>query len=140
MRIGNGCGHQYISIITGIAEHQALITGALFLVTGLIDTHCDITRLLAEPGKHCTGFAIEATFGVVVTNIADGFAYQRFHIDFSVSGDFTGEQDHAGFHQGFAGHAGPMILFQQGIEYGIRYLVSHLVGMSAGYRFGSENV
>jgi hypothetical protein len=44
-------------------------------------------------------------------------AYQRLHIDFGISGDFTGEQDHTGFDQGFAGYAGTMVLLQQGVEH-----------------------
>ena len=60
--------------------------------------------LFAEAGENRTGLAVETALGVVVTDIANRFTHQGFHIHFGVGGDFTGEHDHAGLDQGFAGN------------------------------------
>ena len=45
---GNRRRHEYVSFVAGIAKHQALIPGTLFVIFGLIHAHGDIGRLLVD--------------------------------------------------------------------------------------------
>ena len=81
MRIGNRRGHEHIGFVAGIAEHQALVAGALLVVGGLVDADGDILRLFANAGEDGTGFPVKTHIGAVVADIFNDHAHQIFRID-----------------------------------------------------------
>src|SRR3546814_6010982 len=48
MRVIDRCRHQLLGLVAGVAEHQALVAGALFFRILAIDTHRDVRRLFAD--------------------------------------------------------------------------------------------
>jgi hypothetical protein len=96
-------------------------------------------RLLADQVEHAAGLAVEADLGRVIANVEDDLADDLFVVDGGGGGDFTGHNGHAGFDQGFAGHAGVLVLGNDGVEDGVRNLVGHLVRVAFGYGFRGKN-
>jgi len=121
--IRNRCGHQYVGLVAGITEHHALITGALFFLRGPIDALSDVGRLLAERIQHGAGCAIESHRRIVVADFQHGFSGNFFDVDPGRRGYLAGDDDHAGLDECLARHSGGLVLFDDGIEHGIGYLV-----------------
>jgi hypothetical protein len=80
----DGHGHQFLSFVAGIAEHQALVAGA----TG-IHAHGDVGRLALDGIEDAAGFAVEAHSRIRVADIVNHAAYQAGHIDVGSGGDFA---------------------------------------------------
>jgi hypothetical protein len=78
-----------------------LIARALFMVGRFIDAHGNIGRLLADSVQHRAALAVKADIAAVVAYFANDFSDQGFGIDPGVRGNFTGQNDHAGFDHGF---------------------------------------
>src|SRR3546814_5697421 len=81
MRVIDRCRHQLLGLVAGVAEHQALVAGALFFRLLAIDTHRDVRRLLADQIQHTAGGAVEADRRRGVADVADDLARQCFEID-----------------------------------------------------------
>src|SRR6185437_13265032 len=124
----------------GVAEHQALVAGAL--VFGLLAIHAlvDVRRLLADQVDHAAGGAVEADVAGVVADVDDHLAGDRLEVDPRIGGDLAGDDRHAGLDHGFAGHARARVLRDDRVEHGIGDLVGDLVRMAFGDRFGGEQV
>jgi hypothetical protein len=138
VRQRDGCRHEHIGFAGGVAEHQALIPGALLALVLTIDALRDVRRLLADDIEHPAAGTVEAHVRGVVPNIQHGLANQGFHIHPSAGGDLTGDDHHAGFDQGLAGHPAARIRRQDGVQHGVRNLVGDLVGVTLGNRFRRE--
>src|SRR3546814_7400434 len=54
MRVIDRCRHQLLGLVAGVAEHQALVAGALFFRLLAIDTHRDVRRLFADRSEEHT--------------------------------------------------------------------------------------
>ncbi len=76
----DGGRHQGIGLVAGVAEHQALVTGALVFRAAAVDTLVDILGLGPEGVQYRTGGVVEALVGAVVTDIPDGIADDFFNI------------------------------------------------------------
>ncbi len=136
--VGDRRRHQHFGLVTGVAEHQALIAGALFLAGLAIHALVDVVGLFPQRIQHCAGMAIEADVRMRVADVVDGVAHQLFIVDPRLGGDFTGQHYHAGLDQGFAGDPRMGILVDDGVQNRIGNLVGHLVGMTLGDRFGCK--
>src|SRR4029077_88751 len=55
-------------------------------------------------------------------------------------GDFTSHHADSGGDQRFAGHAAGGVDCQRGVQYGVRNLVSHLIGVTFSHGFRRENM
>ena len=133
-----GGRHQHIGLVGGVAEHQALVAGALLVALGLVHPFGDVGGLGADGVQHRTGLAVEAALGVVVADVRHHLAYQAFKVNISLGAHLARHQHHAGFHEGLAGHTGLRVLFQHGIQNRIGYLVGHFVRVALGYGFRGE--
>jgi hypothetical protein len=138
VRIGDRRGHQHLGFICGIAEHQALVAGTLLVIGSVIHTLGNVGRLLADGVEHGAGLAVEALVGMVIADVADDLAGQLFNVDIGFGGHFAGDHNHAGLDQRLAGHPRLGVLAQNRIEHAVGDLVCHLVGMSLGDGFRSE--
>ncbi|MNZ56764.1 hypothetical protein D3C78_747170 [compost metagenome] len=130
--------HQHVGFVAGIAEHQALVAGALIFGLGAVDTLVDVGGLLANDVEDAAGGAIETDVGAVVADVDDDLAHQLFQVDPGGGGDFTGDDGDTGLDQGFAGDAGVLVLGNDGVEDGIGDLVGNLVRMAFGHGFGGK--
>jgi hypothetical protein len=140
VRIVDRRRHQFGGLVAGVAEHQALVAGALFFGILAVHAHVDIGRLLADHVQDAAGGSVEADVGGVVADVADDLAHQRFQVDPGAGGDLAGDDRHAGLDHRLAGHARALVLGQDRIEYRVRNLVGDLVGVAFGNGFGSEQI
>jgi len=130
--------HEHVGFVGGIAEHQTLIAGTLFLATLPVHALVDVGRLLAQGIEHRAGVAVEADVRMGVADLDHRVADQLFVVDRGGGGDLAGQDDHAGLGQGLAGDPGMGILTDDFVEHGIGNLIADLVGMAFGDRFGRE--
>src|SRR5690606_24701427 len=135
----DGRGHQHVGLVAGVAEHQALVAGALVLRLGAVHALGDVHGLLADDVDDTAGGAVEADFGAGVADVADHVADDLLQVDPGAGGHFTGDDGHAGLDQGFHRHAGVLVLGDHGVQHGIGDLVGDLVGMAFGDGFRGEN-
>lgn len=82
----------------------------------MVETLGDIGGLLLDRDEDVAGLVVEALGGVVVTDLADGFADDLLEVDLGLGGDFTEDHDHTSLRRGLAGNLGERVLSQAGIE------------------------
>ena len=95
---------------------------------------------MVDGGNNGARLPVKAHFGAVVADFLDGFADDLRQIGIALGADFTGDDGHAGRHEGFASHTGVGILFNQCIEDGIGNLVGNLIGMTFGHGLGRKEI
>jgi hypothetical protein len=130
--------HEDVRLVGRIAEHQALIAGALFALVLAIDALRDIRGLLADDVDDAAARAVETHVRMVVADIEYGLAHQRLDIHPGARRDLARHDDDAGLDQGLAGDPAARVGRDDRIEHGVRNLVSHLVGMALGNGFGGK--
>ena len=81
MRVIDRRRHEFRRLVAGVAEHQALVARALFFRLLAVDARGDVRRLLAEHVDDGAGVAVEADVGVVVADVVDDLARERFDVD-----------------------------------------------------------
>ena len=137
--VGDRRWHQYAGLVAGVAEHQALIPGALFLVFRRIDALRDVARLLADRIQHGAGAAVETERGTVIADIDDDLPDQVLELHIGAGGYLAGDYRHAGLDQCLHGNTRVRVILDDRIEYGIGDLVGHLVGVTLRDRLGGED-
>ena len=141
--------HQGGGVPAGVAEHQALIAGALLVeridvrgvladLFGVVDTLRDVGRLRAERHQHAAGTAVEARLSPVVADVEDPLASDCRDIRVGGSRDLTGDHHGAGGHQGLDRHSAVRIIGQQGVEDCVGNRIRDLVGVPLRDGFGRE--
>ena len=137
-----GSGISSSRLPAGVAEHHALVAGALLGVQPLAGGNAlrDIGRLLVQRDQHAAGTVVEAVFGVVVADVGYDLAHDPLDVYIGFGGNFAGDHDLAGGDHRFAGHPRIRVLLEHGIENGVRNLVGDLVGMTFGHRFGGKEI
>ncbi len=132
--------HQAVGLVGGVAEHQALVAGALVerVVVGVVHALGDVGRLAVDRRQHRAALVVEADVGVVVADAADDFLRDLAVVGVGGGGDLARDHHQAGGHQGLAGHARLGVLGEDGVEHAVGDLVGDLVGMAFGDGFGGE--
>src|SRR6266851_8972505 len=126
--------HQLRRLGAGIAEHDALVAGALVLVAGGIDALCDVGRLLVNVAGDLRHVPVEAF--LLVADFLDRLAR---HLDQPVAADaagpahLAGEDDPIGRRQGLDPAARLRIGGEEGVDHGIGNAVAHFVRMPLAY-------
>ena len=119
--------HELGGVVAGVAEHQALVAGALaveLVVLGLagarlvrvVDALGDVGRLRADRDRDAAGRAVEALLGRVVADLEDVVAHDRGDVGVAGGGDLTGDVDLAGGDQGLDGDPAARVLLEQRVE------------------------
>ncbi len=141
MSIGQGCGHQLRSLITGKAEHHSLISGSDLpvIVKGVIYPQGNVRALAVNGGHHRAGVAVKAVFRPVIADFPDGFPGDSGNVHIAAGGDFPHHKYHARGGNGLTGHPGLGILLQNCVQNGIGDLVAYLVRMPLGDGFRCKN-
>lgn len=109
-------GHELLSFVGGVAEHDTLVTSTMVLEGAVIKTLGNVGGLLLDSDEDVAGLVIEALLGVIVTNLLNGFADDLLEVDDGLGGDLTEDHDHASLCGGLAGHLGTRVLSQARIE------------------------
>ena len=132
MRVVDRERHQRGGFAAGVAEHQALVAGALVEVEAFAFVHAlrDVRRLGVDGGEDGTGFVIEADVAVGVADAAHGFLGNFTVIDVGLGGDFAGDDHEASGNQRLARDTSGRVDGQDGVEHGVGNLVGDLVGMA----------
>lgn len=132
-----GKGEELRGLISGIAEHDALVTGTELLESLIVvKTLGDIGGLLLNGNKQVASLVVKALLGVIVADVLDGIPDHLLVVDVSSGRDLAKDHDHASLGSGLAGDLGQRVLSQAGIEDGIRNLVGNLVGVTLTNRLG----
>ena len=149
MRQGDGQRHELGRLVAGVAEHHALVAGAvgevvaaaaLLELEALVYAHGDVAALLVDGGEHGAGVAVKAVGGVVVADVLEYAAGDPGDVHVAAGGDLAHDEDHAGGRGALAGDVAVGVLLKDGVEHGVGNLVADFVGMSLGYGLGSEEV
>ncbi len=143
---GQGQGHQLRRLVAGVAEHHALVTGAvaqlavgaLLVLQGFVHAHGDVGGLLVDGGDHGAGVAVKAVLAPVIADVPDHLPGDVGDVHIAAGGDLAHHVDQSGAGRGLTGHAAQGILRQDGVQDGVGDLVADLVGMPLGDGFGSK--
>ncbi|KAL4273017.1 hypothetical protein GQ457_13G023280 [Hibiscus cannabinus] len=126
-------GHQFRSLVGGVAKHMALVTGADLLGTlteMTMDTLSDIRALLLDINQHSAVVGIETDISGCETDVPAGVPDDLLVIHIGFCSDFTKDHHHVGLGAGLASDLAVGILRQAGVEDRIGDLIAELVGMS----------
>ena len=104
--------HQARRLVAGVAEHQALVAGALVEVEALafVDALRDVARLLAVGDDHGAAVGVEADLRIGVADALDGLARDVLEVDLRVGRDLAGEHHQVVLHQRLGGDARARVL------------------------------
>ena len=130
--------HESGGLVGRIAEHQALVAGALVLRVRAVHALGDVDGLLADDVDDAAGLAVEADFGRGVADVADDAAHERLEIDPGAGRDLAGDDGDARLDERFAGDARLRVAREQGVQHRVRDLVGDLVRMAFGDGLGGE--
>ena len=120
VRERQGEGHVFLGVRAGVAEHHALVAGALLL--GLLAGHAavDVGALLVDGGDDAAGSGVETVLGLVVADALDHAARRGRDVDVGALGIDLAAHDHqAGGAEGFTGDVRLRVLPEEFVENGI---------------------
>ena len=117
----DGCRHQLGRLVAGVAEHQALVTGAgvEVVVAGVVNTLGDVVALLVIADHHRAALVVDAVVGVVVADALDRVARDLDVVDVGLGGDLTRQHHQTGVAQRFSGDAAARVLLENRVEDGV---------------------
>ena len=149
LRQGDGQGHEFRGLVAGVAEHHALVAGAVFEAVallafleleGLVNAHGDVAGLLVDGGDDGAGVAVKAVGGVVVADLAHDLARDLRDVHIAAGGDLAHDVDHARGGGALTGDVALRVLLEYRVQHRVGDLVADLVGMALGDGFGREEV
>jgi hypothetical protein len=121
--------HKVVRLISGIPEHQPLITRTELTVTA-INALVDMQGLVIETNLHFTTIGINTRLGGCVSGAAQDIARQSFRFGLHcleivrIAGlEFAGDNNELICQQRFTGHARVWISLEKRIEYPVRNAV-----------------
>ena len=132
--------HQLLGLVARVAEHQALIAGALLGRVAAVDALRDVGRLALDRDHDGAGVGVEADLRARETDITDDAAHDALEIEQRLGGDLAGDQHEAGLGHRFAGDPAERIDGEATVEDRIAHLIAQLVGVTFGDGLGREQV
>ena len=150
VRVMQRRGHQRRRLIAGIAEHDALVAGALILVAAGIDTLRDMRRLRVEMVLEVQVLPVEAA--LLIADMLDRRAHRGLDfleragrpvacgIDHARAPHLARQHDEVGGGQRLARDARFGVLGEEQIDDRVRNLVGDLIGMPLRDRFAGEQI
>ena len=127
-------GHVRLRLISGVAEHHALVAGTLLLLVGTIDATVDVLALLVDGTEDAARVAVELVLRLRITDALDGVTGNGLQVDIHLAADLAHENNLTGRDKRLAGHTGMRVVSQELVENSVRDLVGHLVGMALRHR------
>ena len=130
--------HVVLGLVGGVAEHHALVAGALLHGVAALHAAVNVGALLMDGAQHAARVAFEHVFALGVAHLLDDLAGNERHVHVGLGLHFAGQDDLPGGDERLAGHLRLGVVSQQFVKHGVRYLVGHFVGVSFRHRFGCE--
>ncbi len=139
--------HQRVGLVAGVAEHHALVAGALRLVALLaaggrlpfaiqpFHTLVDLRALFGQRHQHAAGVGVQTDPGAGVPDAAHRGAHDALDVAVALAGDLAEYEELSGGGRGLHGHVGVRVLAQHVVQDRVRDLVADLVGVALGHRF-----
>ena len=132
--------HVVFGVPAGVAEHHALVAGALLVFAGAFHAAVDVGALFMQGAENAAAGGVEHVVGLGIADPADGVAHGGLDIHIGLGLDLSHNHDHAGRAETLAGHFGLRVLFQKFIQDGVADLVRHFVRVPFGHRFRCKQV
>jgi hypothetical protein len=124
-------GEELRGLVSGITEHDTLVTGTKLLKSLLVvETLGDIRGLLLNGDEQVAGLVVKALGGVIVSDVLDGVTDNLLVVELGLGGDLTEDHDHTGLGGSLASNLGEGVLPEAGIEDSVGNLISDLVGVT----------
>ncbi len=133
-------GHEGVGLVARVAEHQALVAGALILRAAAVDALVDVLGLCAERVEHRAGGVVEALLGAVVADLGDRVAHDLLDVHGGRGLGLAGDQHHARLGDGLGGDARLRVLGEVGVQNRIGDLVAHLVRVAFRNGFRGKEI
>ena len=132
--------HQLVGFVAGVAEHDALIAGALIAALAGRRRHAliDLVRLLGDERDDLQRGVAERLARVGVADLLDRLPHDLVVVELGVGRDLAGEHDVVALDERFAGDAALRVLLEAGVENRVGDVIAHLVGVAFGNRLGRE--
>ena len=116
-------GHHLTGLVAGVAEHDALVAGALVFLGGTHDALVDVGRLLVDGRQDTARIAVELVLALRISDAVDDAARHALHVDIGIRTHFTRHDHQPGGAQRFAGDLRIGIAAQEFVEDGVGNLV-----------------
>ncbi len=144
-------GHELRGLGAGVAEHHALVAGALAVehvvvvdvgahLEGGGDALADVGRLLVDGHHDAAGLVVVAEVGARVADLLDRLTDDLGDVDVGLGADLAGDEREAGGHERLASDTPVGVVLEDRIEDGVRDLVGELVRVALGDRLRGEEV
>ncbi len=130
--------HILVAVAAGVAEHNALVAGALFVFAGAVHAAGNVAALLVQRQQHRAGIGIELIVALGVANAADGFARNALYVHIGRAGGFAANQRQAGAHKSLARHVTVTVAAQEFVQNCIGNLIRNFVGVPFAYGLGCK--
>ena len=127
-------GHEILRLIGCIAEHHALVTGTLIVISLPIDPSVDVLTLLMYSSENTTRVTIKLVLSLGVAYTPNGIACYGLHINIYIASHLAHNDYLTCGDKRLTGYTGTFIVGQELVQYGIGYLVSNFVGMTFRHR------
>ena len=132
-----GQGHELRGLISGIAEHDTLVTSTdLFegLGSHAMDTLADIRGLLLKVDEDLALVSVKTDVIGDETDVADSVTDDLLVVNLGESGDLSENHHHVGLGGSLASDLGLGVLLEASVEDGIRHLISELIRVTLIHR------
>ena len=112
----NGQWHALLGLVGRIAKHDALISRTMVLKASMVQSSCNVGRLLLDGNEDVAGLVIKALLRVVVTNLLDRVTDDFLVINLGLCGDLSKDHDHASLRGSLTRNLGGGILLKASVE------------------------
>ena len=128
-----GEGHVVFGVTAGVAEHHALVAGALLLLNGTDYAAVDVGALLVDGADDAAAGSVETVFGLGVAYAGDGAPNCLVDIHVGIVGADLASNDHqSGGAESLAGNFGIGVLGEEFVQDSVGNLIGHFVGVALG--------
>ncbi len=115
--------HHLAGFVAGIAEHDALVAGALVFLGGTHDALVDVGRLLVDGRQDAARIAVELVFALGIADAVDDAARHALHVDIGIRTHFTRHDHQSRGAKRLAGDFRVGVTTQEFVENGVRNLI-----------------
>ena len=106
-------GHVVIGLVAGVAEHHALVAGALVVLDGTAHTAVDVGALLVNGAEDAARVTVKLVLGLGVTYLLDSLAGYGLQVYISFRGHLAHDNHLSGGYEGLDGAVGMVVVGQK---------------------------
>ena len=96
--------HILVAVAAGVAEHNALVAGALFVFAGAVHAAGNVAALLVQRKKHRAGIAVKLVIALGVADAGYCFPGDLFDVHVGAAGRLASNQRQAGGNKSLTSH------------------------------------